>query len=263
MISFPHPHAPYDPPEPYRSMYDPADSVLPSEGYEVNEQLPLVFQLATSASPTRPEAEDAAGLRAFLANVRGLIRQVDDALGRLVTQLDLDDSIVFFTSDHGDYAGHRGLMRKNPKIPFDDLARVPFFVTGRGVEGGRRIPDPVQSYDLALTCLDYAGVARPDGVDFDSRSLRPILDAVPGAGDPDRVVLAATSISWPMVRRGRFKYVANTAQDDPVLFDLEADPHERVNLVAEPAYREVAAGLATRLETALGRPVLDVPAEYT
>lgn len=260
VISFPHPHAPYDPPEPYRSMYDPADSVLPDDRYDVNEQLPLVFQLATSASPTRAEAEDANGLRAFLATVRGLVRQIDDALGRLVAQLDLDDTVLFFTADHGDYAGHRGLMRKNPKIPFDDLARVPFFVTGRGVEGGRRVADPVQSYDVALTCLDYAGVAPPDGVDFDSRSLRPILDAVPGARDPDRVVLSATSISWPMVRQGRFKYVANTAQDDPVLLDLDADPYERCNLVGDPAHRPIVDALAGRLAAAMDQPVLDVPA---
>ena len=128
VISFPHPHAPYDPPEPYRSMYDPADSVLPSDGYEVNEELPLVFRLATSGelalpdANSRPEAEDPLRVRAFLATVRGLIRQVDDALGRLVAQLDLDGSLLFFTSDHGDYAGHRGLMRKHPWIPFDDLA---------------------------------------------------------------------------------------------------------------------------------------------
>jgi choline-sulfatase len=260
VISFPHPHAPYDPPEPYRSMYDPADSVLPDEGYEVNEELPLVFQLATSASPTRPEAEDATGLREFLATVRGLVRQVDDAVGRLVDLLDLDETVLCFTSDHGDFAGHRGLMRKNPKIPFDDLARVPLFVTGRGIDGGRRIADPVQSYDVALTYLDHAGVAPPAGIDFDARSLRPLLEGTPATPDPNRAVLCATSISWPMIRRGRFKYIANTAQDDPVLFDLETDPHEQVNLVGDPEHRHVADELAALLASALGRPVLDLPA---
>jgi choline-sulfatase len=153
VISFPHPHAPHDPPEPYASMYDPADSVLPSEGHEVNEALPLAFRLATEGSFTRPHASNPERVRTSLALVRGLVRQIDDGLGRVVSQLPLERTVVFFTSDHGDYAGHRGLIGKNPWIAFDDLARVPFFVAGAGVAGGRRTPQLVQSFDVALTCL--------------------------------------------------------------------------------------------------------------
>jgi len=261
VISFLHPHAPYDPPEPYASMYDPADSVLSTDGYEVNEQLPLVFQLATSASNTRLEAQDPHRVSSVQAIVRGLVKQIDDALGRLVAQLHLDTAVVFFTSDHGDFAGHRGLMGKNPWVPFDDLARVPFFIAGGGIPGGRRVPQLVQSCDVALTCLDYAGVAAPQGVEFDTRSLRPILDGDPGPDDLDRAVFSGTSITWPMVRRGRYKYMENVEQGhQPVLFDLEADPLERVNLVDDPAYQEVGDELAERLRTAMRQPILDVPA---
>jgi choline-sulfatase len=217
-------------------------------------------ELAAPEANSRPEAEDAARVRAFLATVRGLIRQVDDALGRLVDQLRLERSVLFFTTDHGDYSGHRGLMRKHPWIPFDDLAHVPFFVTGRGIEGGRRIADPVQSYDVALTCLDYAGVAPPAGVDFDSRSLRPILEGRPGPGDRDRTVLSGTSIGFPMVRRGRYKYIEHVDQGQPVLFDLEADPHETTNLVDDPACRDVADALAACVRETMRQPVLDLRA---
>jgi arylsulfatase A-like enzyme len=259
VVSFPHPHAPYDPPEPYASMYDPADSVLPPTGYEVNEQLPLVFQLALAGSSTRPEAQDPLRVRSFLATVRGLVKQIDDVLARLVTQLDLETTVVFFTSDHGDYSGHRGLMRKNPWLPFDDLARVPFFVTGAGIAGGRRIPQLVQSCDLALTCLDYAGVAAPDGVEFETRSLRPILDGNPGADDLERAVISGTSILWPMVRRGRFKCMQHADQGQPVLFDLEADPIESVNLADDPAFRDVRDELGERLRSTMSQSILDVP----
>jgi arylsulfatase A-like enzyme len=261
VISFPHPHAPYDPPEPYASMYDPADSVLPAAGYEVNELLPLVFQYATSKSSTRPEAHDPQRVRAFLSSVRGLVRQIDDALGRLVAQLHLERSVVFFTSDHGDFAGHRGLMRKEPHIPFDDLARVPFFVTGGDIAGGRRVPQLVQSCDLALTCLDYAGLEPPEGVDFDTRSLRPLLDGHPGPDDLDRTVISATTVNWPMVRRGRYKYVEHGQhKDQPVLFDLETDPLEQVNRVDDLAYRDARDELADRLRVTLAQSILDIPA---
>lgn len=260
VVSFPHPHAPYDPPEPYASMYDPADSVTPSTGFEVNEQLPLVFQLATSGSRARADAQDPRGVSRFLATVRGLVRQIDDAVGRLVAQLHLDATFVFFTSDHGDYSGNRGLMRKNPVIPFDDLARVPFFVAGGGLSGGRRLSLPVQSCDLPLTCLDYAGVTAPPGVEFDTRSLRPILDGVPGPDDLERVVFSATSVGWPMIRRGRYKLIEHAERGEPVVFDLEADPLERVNLVDDPGHRDVGDDLAARLRKAMAEPVLDVPA---
>lgn len=261
VVSFPHPHAPYDPPEPYASMYDPADSIFPATGYEVNEQLPLAFQLATSASSTRAEAADPHAVRAFLAVVRGMVRQIDDAIGRVVAELDLERTVVFFTSDHGDFAGHRGLMRKNPWIPFDDLARVAFFVTGGGIAGGRRVPQPVQSCDLALTCLDYAGVEPPPHIEFDTRSLRPILDGEPRSDDLDRTVCAGTSVGWPMVRRGRYKYIEHSehaARAQAVLFDLEADPFESINLLDDPAYGKVAADLAARLRAVMAQPVLDV-----
>ena len=85
-------------------------------------------------------------------------KHVDDAIGRLVACLDLASTLVAFTSDHGDYAGHRGLLRKIPWMPFDDLARVPLIYAGHGVVGGRVVADLVQSYDFAQTALDAAGV---------------------------------------------------------------------------------------------------------
>lgn len=260
VISFPHPHAPYDPYEPYATMYNPADSVLPPAGYEVNEQLPWVLELAIATSKSRAEAGNELLVRKFLAVLRGLVKQIDDALGRLLAQLDLTSTLVFFTSDHGDFAGHRGLMRKNPWVPFDDLARVPFLIAGGHVAGGRRVPQLVQSCDIALTCLDFAGIARPDGVDFDTRSLRPILDGSAGPADLERAVYSATSLDWPMVRLGRHKYMKHVERGPGVLFDLEDDPLERVNLVDDPALAEIRDDLAERLRATVSQPVLDVPA---
>ena len=262
VVSFPHPHSPYDPPQPYASMYDPADSSPPSAGFEVNKQLPLVFQLATSASPTRGEAADPARVRAFLATYRGLIKQIDDAIGELQKAIDLERAIAFFTSDHGDFSGHRGLMRKNPWISFDDLARVPFWVAGRGVVGGRRSPGLVQSCDFVLTCLDYAGVGPPADVEFETRSLRPFLENGSEALDLERAVVTGTHKNgWPMIRQGRYKYVEHLKHaDQPVLFDLATDPFEQTNLVDDRSCRAIAQELARRLHTIRDQSVLDIAA---
>jgi choline-sulfatase len=255
VVSFPHPHAPYNPPEPYASMFDPADARPPEDGYEVNLGLPMVCQLALKSGRTQEEAADERRVRVFLATVRGLIKHIDDALGRLVERLDLTSTLVAFSSDHGDYAGHRGLMRKTPWMPFDDLARVPLFYAGYGVQGGRVVSTLVQSYDFALTALDYAGLA-PSIEDVDGRSLRPLLTEQPAADDLDRAVFSAIGIGWPMIRRGNHKYFVHSQHRTPVLFDLENDPGERVNLAGDSGYAEVEGDLSERLAQREAEPSL-------
>lgn len=263
VISFPHPHAPYDPPEPYASMYDSADSAAPVDSYASNENLPLVFQIATEMSATRQAAADADGVRRFLATVRGLLKHIDDSIGRLVKQLDLTSTTLFFTSDHGDFAGHRGLMRKNPWIPFDDLVRVPLFACGSHVRGGRRIDGLVQTSDLARTWLELAGVAMPEEVESASEGLLPMLVGETAGADPDRVVFAALTVGWPMVRRGAYKYIEHESHGkngQAVLFDLGSDPGETINRVDDPELADVRRELETLLDDVRAQPFLDIAA---
>jgi choline-sulfatase len=258
VISFPNPHAPYDPPEPYASMFDPADSILPTVGQEANRRMPKVFGWATRQSSTRAEAENPRAVRVFLALVRGLVRQIDDSLGRILSHVDLGSASVVFTSDHGDFSGHRGLMRKSPWIPFDDLARVPFVVAGAGVTAGRRVAEVVQSSDVVPTFLDHAGLDPPDGLDLDSRSLRPLIERGPTAEDRERAVFSAISMGWPMVRQGRYKLIGHEERPGRVLFDLEADPHERTNLALDPDHLALRDHLTGLLEAMKAKPRVDV-----
>jgi arylsulfatase len=263
IISFPHPHAPYDPPEPYASMYDADLSVAPADGYASNESLPLAFQLTTESSPTRKAASNPETVRRFIASVRGLIKHIDDSVGRLATQFDLTSTSLFFTSDHGDYAGHRGLMRKNPWIPFDDLARVPLFACGAGVNGGRRIRELVQSSDLAHTWLELAGVPVPEEVKASSAGLVGILAGDPAAVEADRAVFSATTVNWPMVRRGAYKYIEHALHGkigQAVLFDLDNDPGETVNLLDDPQMATIRRELAELLDEVRAQPILDIAA---
>jgi arylsulfatase A-like enzyme len=256
VVSFPHPHAPYNPPEPYASMFDPLDSLLPDDGYEVNEGLPLAFQLAFMAAPTREAAADQQTLRQILATIRGLIAHIDDAIGRLVARLDMSSTLVAFTSDHGDYAGHRGMLLKTPWLPFEDLVRVPLFYAGTGVAGGRVVSSLVQNYDFALTALDCAGVDHTE-LDVDSRSLRPFLADRARPADHERSVFSCTGTPWPMVRHEQYKYCPNAKQSDALLFDLAEDPGERVNLAQDPTYAEIGRDLSARLAQRGARPPLE------
>jgi choline-sulfatase len=101
----------------------------------------------------------------------------------------------------------------------------------------------------------------PAGADLDGRSLRPALDGTEPDGDPDRTVVAGTTIGWPMARRSRFKYFVHDQHGLPVLFDLDADPDERVNLAGDPALAAVEADLAAELAAALARPPFALTAD--
>jgi choline-sulfatase len=258
IVSYPSPHSPHDPPEPYASQYDPAAQAIPADGIEVNEGLAPWFRHALQDHPGeffRPQfVAQMPGwpVQVELSAIRALIRHIDAAVDELFRHLSLDDTVVFFTSDHGDYGGHRGLLGKVPWIPFDDLAKVPFFCVGAGVAGARRIRAPVQSCDIALTCLELAG-ATPPQAEFDTESLAAVLrGALP---DENRAVFSAFSMGWPMIRQGTLKCIFH-GSGDRVLFDLESDPGETRNIVG--ANEGIASEFARRVQERVARPMLEL-----
>ncbi len=242
-VSYPHPHTPYNPPAPYAGRYDPADITLPDREQGLQGMAPqLRHWLTTHAAPgTRivgdhPETT----IRRVLTYIRALIVQIDDAVGRLLEHVDLDDTIVFFVSDHGDFGGHRGLLSKVPCVALEDLARVPMFGSGGGIGAGRRITTPVSSGDLTPTILDLAGAGGPldqlDGV-----SLVPALRD--GTAPPERTLYTHSMHGYPMARRGRMKLVGELLGDERMLFDMEEDPGETNDLADAPEHRGLVEDL--------------------
>jgi len=260
VISFPHPHPPVNPPEPYASRYDPADCPVDPEGYLANRFLPRPWRDATAqadAPHRRVQADRLDAHRASLARTYGLITQIDDAVGVIVDHLSLPDTVLGFTADHGDFAGRRGLVRKVPWIPFDDLARVPCFVTGGPVVGGRVVSEPMQSFDLAATWLDYAGVDLGD-VALDAVSLRPLVEDPTWQPASGRCVFSALTMDYPMVRRGPHKYILGP-WGARVLFDVERDPDEVFNLESLEGASEIMAELEAALVDREAAAVPDLP----
>jgi arylsulfatase A-like enzyme len=208
----------------------------------------MAFGLAIAQSTSRGEAADASYMRWFLALRRGLVRQIDDAVGRILQAFDLDNTVVIVTSDHGDFSGYRGLARKNPSIPFDDLARVALIVAAPGMAPGRRVAEVVQTSDIALTCLDYAGVPTPESETYDSQTLRPHLEAKSVTSSASRAAYCAISMGWPMIRVGRHKLIAHHEKPGKALFDLVSDPYETTNLFLDPDYATIRGHLVERLD---------------
>ncbi len=255
VVSFPHPHPPINPPESYSSRYDPAQVEIDLAEAADNEHLPPQFRAALAQADhphRRLDASNVDAYRATLARCWGSITQIDDAVAAIVDHLDLDRALLWFTSDHGDFGGHRGLVRKIPWIPFDDLARVPCFATGWSVVGGRREAAPMQSFDVVRTFLTAAGLEE-QGAELDGADQLPVLGDASASLPADRFVFSALSVGWPMVRRGPHKYVREAGWGDEALFDLERDPAERWNCRMFDPERRIMDEYAAVLDAELGR----------
>ena len=172
-----------------------------------------------------------------------------DALGRTGQ---LDDTLVIFTSDHGEMLGDHGIYLKGPYF-YEPAVRVPLIISHPGrIAAGRRAAALVELVDLAPTLLDAAGLPRHPGMQ--GRSLLPLLS---GATDRHRddvycEFYNANSRYDPrpfatMVRDERHKLVACHGCDEGELYDLRDDPNETRNLWSDPARVETKARMLKRL----------------
>ena len=262
VVSYPDPHTPYLPLEKYASQYPPENESLPDEGVNVNDSLTgLLRQSAMQDepdgfyTPRRVEYFPRQHTQAVLAAIRASIRHIDDTTQRLLDCVNLKDTIVVFVSDHGDYGGHRGFLGKAPWLPFDDLVRVPFFWTGAGIDQGKRYSAPVQSFDLAPTLLDFAGIAPPCD-SLDGISLRSALDG--GIIDDQRLIVSATTEGWPMLRRGHYKHIWHSGENSSALYNLKSDPGERNNLADDPQFASLISENVVYLRALLEKPTPDI-----
>ena len=193
------------------------------------------------------EADVARMRRAYCA----VTSYVDAKVGRLLETLGAigaaDDTLVVFTSDHGDSLGERGLFFKMSF--FEWSVRVPLIVHASFAFAPRRVRANVSHLDLFPTLLEAAGDgALPElAAPIDGRSLVPLASG--GATDdwPDRVCAEYTAegVRAPllMVREGPHKLITSPG-DPPLLFDLDADPDELENVAEHPA----CAGVRKELE---------------
>jgi arylsulfatase len=196
--------------------------------------------------------------RAYFA----MVSLVDDEVGRILAtlrELRLDDNtMVVFTSDHGEMLGDHQLMLKGPFM-YDCAVKVPLIVRWPGCSTpGSRRTELVQWVDLAPTFLDAAGLTRPDAMQ--GESLLPLLDDTAtswrdwavchyrNSGNPYPEPVHVT-----MLRRGRYKVVvhhgapASARERAGELYDLDADPQELTNLWGHPRYQNVKLRLQESL----------------
>lgn len=244
------PHDPYVVPERFVEQYDPREIPLPLSFGDTLEDKPRIYQrMRRQFWGQLSEAE----VRASIAHYWGYCSMEDALFGEVLDALDAtgqaDNTLVLRLSDHGDYCGAHGLYLKG--VPaFREAYNVACIVRWpTGISNpGRVVESFVNLADFAPTFLDLAG-APVDG-DAAGRSLVPFFRGETPADWPDAFCSQFNGVelyySQRVTQTHDHKYVYNGFDFDE-LYDLQADPHEMVNLADRPEYQEVKRDLVRRM----------------
>ena len=268
-VSFPDPHHPFDCPEPWSRLHDPAEVDLPPHRTRTFEGRPWWHEKVLTAEPVGPkknaelrkqysrigeQTDDQ--LREIIANTFGQIALIDHNVGRILTALEetglADNTVVIYFSDHGDWLGDHGLILKGP-MHYEGLLRVPLIIRGPGLPAGKVIGEPVSTLDLGPTMFDYSGVGPLLPVRH-GRSLRPQIETDTPRGFalnewellPGR---AGVALSLRTVRTRTHKLTMDLRSGAGELYDLAEDPCETRNLFDRPDAAAVRGELEILLAT--------------
>ncbi len=229
VASFIKPHHPFDPPKVWADRYNPDElDILPGwidacmdHDLELN---PGYFHHDTLSPPA---------LQQVMAHYYAAIEHIDHQVGRMVEVLKrkglYDDTLIIYTSDHGEYMGYHHLLLKGGYM-YDALSKVPLIVRRPGPSNGGGVSERlVSNVDLAPTILAQCGLAPAEGMsglDLNADATRDVVCSESHGG------------AQVMARTKTRKLLRHDKLNRAFLYDLEKDPHETVNCFEDPAYRD-------------------------
>jgi len=250
-IGFPGPHPPYDPTPEYLELYKDVDIPLqPVTQEDLDDQPQALKALRQHNSEVdhdsivhqlKPSEESRLRQRKhYLANVT----MIDHAVGKIVeclknNQLD-ENTIIIFTSDHGDCLTDHGHSQK--WTMFEQITRVPLIISGAGIQEGAKISELVQWMDIGPTILDLAGCETPS---MEAVSMRPALQGDESWRGRDYLfceqvgdMVLTDAKFMTMIRDKKWKLIHFLDSDEGQLYNLEDDPMEMKNLWNSPVYQK-------------------------
>jgi choline-sulfatase len=250
-VHFDKPHFPLCPPAAYFERHAGKVRLPDVPTYLPEHEVPFVRAAMRNNGEPDPRRLQRAAHERALAAYFGCIEWIDNAIGRVLATLEhlglADNTLVIYSSDHGEMAGERGTWQKT--VFFEASARVPMAMRWpQGITPGRRTDALVGLIDLYPTFCDLAGVPIPESCR--GRSMRPLF-----AGErfdrneiySESVVLGEPEHAGCMLRTGNWKY-CRYLDGAEELYALDVDRDEIVNLAAEDAFADLRAAFRQRVD---------------
>ena len=281
-VSFLSPHPPYIAPSPFNEEYDADEMPLPNRNETPEKEASLhpwvehyIFNQAGTNYTDGAKSHDNISLsdhelRQMKATYLGMISELDSQIGRLINYLKkidvYDNTLIIFTSDHGDMQGDHWMLSKPG--PFDQAFHIPLIVRDPSPEAdksrGKEVEAFTESIDIMPTILDVIGQDIPSACDgysllpfsrdqqpkdwrqeyhaeFDLRSPYDFNDEVP-------LGLRKEKCMVNIIRGERYKYVHFSGLP-PLFFDLKDDPHEYINRYDDPDYKSIVLEYVEKMLT--------------
>ncbi len=282
-LSLSPPHNPWSVPEPYFSRI--AKPLMEKMKIEGNRN---ATDQRSSLSWRVGQMVDDQAIKDYMAIYTALVVMMDDFIGRVLDTLDknnlTDNTLVVFTSDHGDMYGLHGNVGKINHNLYNRLYHTPCIIRYPAkIKGGQVVDKPVMHTDFKPTLLDYAGIKLTDTID--GKSMRPLMEGTPvewrdyhllekfmnTQRNPDHSIKNPADCYYAMgLEDGRYKYIhtrfnnqaKNKRYCGPRFIDLKNDPCEENNLFEDKAYREIIKQYHDKLRTVLAEHHFQFLAEY-
>ncbi|MCL5745778.1 MAG: sulfatase-like hydrolase/transferase, partial [Acidobacteria bacterium] len=249
-LSIPDPHTPFSVGAPYDTMYKSADMPVPRTLYQKNmpdwaERFRSEYVRAEgSASWDDPNREKV--LRERKAQYCGMVKCIDDNVGRLLRFLEekklLDDTLIVFSSDHGQYMGEHGLYMKNAL--YETAYRVPLMMRWPAkIRAGSQVQRCIGGVDIVPTLCGLLDVKPPAAVQGHDASA---LATGRGAAWKDEVFIHHSSLEYAGIFTPEWELIV-PKKGEVALFDRRNDPDQVNNLASSARYQSVVADLRRRV----------------
>ncbi|MGY6647315.1 sulfatase family protein [Wenyingzhuangia sp. IMCC45574] len=261
VVSFPDPHTSNVVRAPYNTMYDIKKVKLPKTfNLEYSKELPawknpeLDFavnkkskerKLKKNYTPEKAKRK----LKKDITQYFGMVKCIDDNIGKMIQRLkkngQLDNTIIIFTSDHGDLLGEYG--RDNKGVPQEASAKIPFIVYyPNAIKAGTVVNKATNNTDFMDTVLSLMKVKDFDPTTTDGRDISDWL-----IGKKNTKLKDMTFVSyqwWTSVMTDRYKLILDKSKTKPWLIDLEKNPDEMINFIDHKDYKEIRKKLSKALK---------------
>jgi arylsulfatase A-like enzyme len=255
MVGFPGPHCPYDPSPEFLEAIDP--QAMPDAVPRVENDTPLLRSQNVEGNKRPWNGVDyaeftAAQKRKIRTHYAALVSQIDYEVGQILDTLEqyglLENTVILFSSDHGDYLGDHDLIGKGTF--YESSIRVPLIASIPWHEGSQMCQELVTLSDVTATMLCLAGSDVPGYMDS-----TPLPELGISPSPPRDHIIGITSGGW-MIYDGEWR-LAKYATGEHVLFHIAQDPNEQHNVFDDPGYEDVRKRLDAELTRAIMHSVRD------